>query len=230
MSRIKSKHRPFIRKFEELILKEGHEGISIFVNDWITKGGTFRTLHQWLLLKDIEVESNTVYASLRPYLTVPYDMPTSFWNKWGSVAQIKGFKDIDDLMETYKKKYTNTEMAMELGVTTRTIEYLRIRMDGDRSLPMRELIKGKRPSHRDEDGFTKTDVKEKWNKILTEKGFKNLREAAAYYIKKKMSPEAMANEMGVTERALKIRMEKAGILISKENYAANNTEDSLGLL
>ena len=224
------KSKTFIRRFEGLIKEEGYEGITDFVNKWITKGGTFLTIYQWLLLKGFEMEPPTVYSNLRPYLTVPYDMSSSFWNKWNSIAQTKGFENIDKMMEIYKKKYTNTEMANELGVTTRTIEYLKIRMDGDRNLSMRELVKEKRPSHKDEDGFTKTDVKEKWNKILTEKGFKSLREAASYYMEKKMSPEAMAKELGVTERALRIRMEKAGILISKENYAVKNTEDTLGLL
>jgi DNA-binding XRE family transcriptional regulator len=224
------KFRPFITKFEELVKKEGYGGISDFVNKWITEGKNFQLLHKWLLLKDLEFERQTIYAALRPYLTVPYDAPSSFWNKWNAIAEAKGFDNIDDMMDVFKKKYTNTEIANELGVTTRTIEYLSIRMNGDRNTPMRELMKEKRPSHRDEDGFTKTDVKEKWNKILTEKGFKSLKEAAAYYMEKKLSPAAMAKELGVTERALRIRMEKAGVLISKENYAAKNTEDSLGLL
>ena len=224
------KFKPFLYQFNELILKEGYKNITEFVNKWIKDGGTFNTLYQWAMIKDLDFEYRTVYATLRPYLTVPYDVPSSFWNKWNSIAQAKGFDDIDKLMEVYKKKYTNTEMANELGVTTRTIEYLRIRMDGDRNLPMRELVKGKRPSQRDANGFTKTDVKEKWNKILNEKGFKSLRDAADYYIKNNISPIQMAEDLGVTEKSLRGRMEKAGILLSKETIAAKNSDDTLGLL
>ena len=225
-----SKFKPFIYKFEEVIKKRGYDSITIFVNKWISEGGTFRTLHQFLLLENLDFEYYTVWSSLRKYLTVPYDDSSAFWNKWNSIAQAKGFPSLEELMKIYRKKHTTTEMANELGVTPRTIEYLLIRLDGDRNAPIKDQIREKRKSHKDEDGFTKTDVKEKWNKILSEKGFKSLREAADYYMNNKISPEGMANDLGVTERALRARLEKAGILFSKETEAAKNTPDSLGLL
>jgi hypothetical protein len=224
------KFKPFLLKFQELIEKEGYEDISKFVNDWINKGETFRTLHQWVLLKGLDFEHHTVWTSLRKYLTVPFDASSSFWNKWNSTAQTKGFNSAEEMMEVYRKKYTATQMATELAVTPRTIEYLLRRLDGNKDLPLKEQMQGKRPSHRDEDGFTKTDVKEKWTKLLNEKGFTSLREAANYYMENKIPPTIMARELGVTERALRIRMEKAGILLSKETEAAKNSPNSLGLL
>jgi len=226
----KSGKKPFFEKFEELIKEEGYSSINSFVDSWISKGGSFKTIHQWLTLKNININYYTAYSKLRPYLTIPYDVPSSFWNKWNIIAEAKGFKNIDDMMETYKKKYTNTEMANELGVTTRTIEYLKIKMDGDRNLPIKNLVKMKRPSQKDEDGFTKTDIKEKWIKLLNEKGFNNLKEAATFYKENKKSILEMAKDLGVTERSLTIRLEKAGILIDKKNEVPKNTEDSLGLL
>lgn len=228
--------RTFIVKFEEFIKEEGHESIESFVNNWISKGETFLTLYQWLLAKGFNLNNpHNVYAKLRPYLTVPYDAPSAFWNKWNNIAQSKGFENIDSLMIEYRKKYTNKEIARELAVTDRTIEYLQLRLDNNRGIPLAESLRLKKQSpekilsQRDEDGFVKTDVKEKWIKLLNEKGFNGLREAANFYIENKMSPESMAKELGVTEKALRIRLEKAGILIPKEEIV-KNAEDSLGLL
>jgi hypothetical protein len=40
----------------------------------------------------------------------------------------------------------------------------------------------------------------------------------------------MAKDLGVTEKSLKTRLERAGVIITKEMMALKNADDTLGLL
>jgi len=147
----------------------------------------------------------------------------TFWEKWNGIAQSKGFTDLDNMMKSLQEKYTNKQMAEFLEVSTRTIELIWVRLhNASGSTTKKKLV-------RDGDGFSKTDVKEKWGKLLEERGFKTLREAAAFYKENKWSIERMARDFSVTTKALQKRLESAGIILPKEE-AAVKTLNPLGLL
>jgi hypothetical protein len=196
------KRETFMVQFTEYIKSEGWISITDFVNDWIKKGGTFQSLHQHLILKDIVFTKETIWANLRKHLTIPYDSPDYFWYKWDSIAKTKGFNSFLKLYEVYKRKLTTAEMAIELGVDVRTVEVLLNRMEGQNK---------RKGRHKDEQGFCKTNVKEKWNKLLKEHGFDTLKEAWD----KHKSLRALARALGVKESALWLRLSGTKIKFRK---------------
>jgi hypothetical protein len=141
----------------------------------------------------------------------------TFWEKWNSIAQSKGFADLGTMLRAFQENYTNKEIASLLDVSSRTVEMMWVKLGG------------KRRSQRDGDGFNKTDIKEKWIKLLSEKGFQNLREAGTYYKENKISLNKMAEDLGVTVKSLEKRLEMAGILLLKEEDKVKNL-NPLGLL
>jgi len=209
--------KPFLIQFKELIKEEGYDDISKFVNDWISNGGTFKTLHQWLLLKDFNIVYFNVWLNLRKYLTVSFDYDSSFKYKWDSVAKTKGYDTFEDLIKDYQNKYTSIEMANELGITRRGLNYIltRLRNEGK---PFEDRYKGDGKIGKklvNEDGFTMTDTKEKWEKILRDKGFNSFTEAITILNNRGMNIPKMANELEVTEKSLRWRIQKANIKLTK---------------
>jgi hypothetical protein len=67
--------KPFILRFQELIEKQGYgSSITKFVNSWMLDGGTFKTLHEWIILRNLEVEYITIFINLKKFLTIPYSL------------------------------------------------------------------------------------------------------------------------------------------------------------
>lgn len=153
----------------------------------------------------------------------------TFWEKWDVIAQSKGFANFEVMMDNLKEKHTNKEIAILLDVSQRTIEMMWVRLDVGRDSLLKDSVRTKRKSQRDGDGFNNTDVKEKWIKMLSEKGFQTLREAAAHYKGNKISIEGMANDLGVTVKSLRTRLEHAGMILPKEEEKAKAL-NPLGLL
>ena len=208
--------KPFLIQFKELIKGEGYDDISKFVNDWISNGGTFKTLHQWLLLKDFNIVYFNVWLNLRKYLTVSFDYDSSFKYKWDSIAKIKGYNTFEDLIKDYKSKYTSAEMARELGITRRGLNYILTRLENE-GKPFEDRYKSNKSIGEklvDKDGFTMTDTKEKWDKILKEKGYSSLTEAVTILNSRGLNIPKMAEELGVTQKALRWRIQKADIKLT----------------
>ena len=209
--------KPFLQQFRELIEKEGYNDISKFVNDWISDGGSFRTLHQWVLLKGVDVVYYNIWLNLRKYLTVPFDYDSSYKYKWDSIAKTKGYDTFEELINDYKnKEYTSTEMARELGITRRGLNYILTRLKNEgKSWEDRYKGDGKvGQKFVDKDGFTMTDAKEKWDRILKKKGYNSLTEAVTTLSSRGLNIPRMAEELEVSEKALRWRIQKANINIS----------------
>lgn len=153
----------------------------------------------------------------------------TFWEKWDAIALSKGFTNFDNMMEVYKEKYTNNEIAALLDVSQRSVEMMWVRLDIGRDMTLKDRVATKRKTQRDGDGFNNTDVKEKWIKMLSEKGFQTLREAATHYKNNKISLEGMANDLGVSVKSLKKRLEHAGVILTREDEKVKNL-NPLGLL
>lgn len=198
----------FIEKFGKLIKIEGFASITEFVNDWIYNGGTFKTMHDWILIKNIKIDRYTVWLNLRKYLTIPYSQENAFWYKWNSIAKTKGNKSIADLVNKYKKNLTTLEMSIELGTSVRTMEKLLFKINKLENKKTKKYSKIK-----NRDGFTKTNVKRKWEKILGEKGYKTLRNAIKDMQNKGMTTSEMAKELGVAYSTLKRRAIRGNIKI-----------------
>jgi len=201
----------FIQKFDALIKEKGFDTISNFVDDWIVNGGTFKTIHDLVLLNDINVNKYTIWLNLRDYLTVPYDGESAFWYKWNAVAKTRRKDTIVDWMSDYGKNLTTYEISKELGVSVRQMEKLVARINKIRNKETKKFRKAQ-----DSDGFSMTHVKEKWLKKVNEKGYKTLREAILDMINKGMDVDDMANEFEVTKRTMKDRINRANIKLTPE--------------
>jgi len=205
--------KPFLLQFKELIAQAGYDNITDFINEWVTNGESFNTLQQWLALKGIDMSYHNIWINLRQYLTVPFDYQSSFDYKWDNIAKTKGFDSFEELINTYKGRLTSAEMAEELGITRRGLNYLLRRME-NKDKPFEDRYKspqsmGVKPKI--EGGFTQITAKKKWEKIVKDKGYDSLSEAIADMQSKGMSIAVMANELGVSAKSLKERILKAEI-------------------
>jgi len=206
---------PFIQKFEALVKEEGFDTSSDFVDDWIANGGTFRTIYDFVLLKGINVDKYTVWLNLRNYLTIGYGGEDAFWYKWDSLAKIRGKDSIVEWMNENRDKLTTMEIAREFGVTLRPIEKLIVRID---KLGNKEVKKYRK--RKDSDGFTMTRTKERWLKMLNEKGYKTLREAFTDMINKGLTIEEMAYVFDTTKNTIRRRLKRAEFVLTKRKEVA----------
>ena len=187
----------------------GTEDIQAFINKWMLNGGNFNTLYQHLILRGMEVRYQYVWKKLRPYLTVPYESKDQFLYKWDSLAKTKGFDDITKLMNNYADKYTSKEIADELGIGLSTAEKLRRRaLSKNRGI---SPVKRKRVTHKDKQGFHRSDYKAQWKARLEALGHTTIREAVYYLRRKGKTFKQIAQALGVTDRCLRYRMKLAKI-------------------
>jgi len=102
-----------------------------------------------------------------------------------------------------------------LVVTLRPIEKLIVRID---KLGNKEVKKYRK--RKDSDGFTMTRTKERWLKMLNEKGYKTLREAFTDMINKGLTIEEMAYVFDTTKNTIRRRLKRAEFVLTKRKEVA----------
>jgi hypothetical protein len=152
-----------------------------------------------------------------------------FWEKYDGIAQSKGYDNVEEMMYAFKEKHTNSEIAEILGISLRTVEMIWVRMVAGRGVLPKDRTNKKLNIHKDGEGFNKTDVKQRWMKLLGEKGFSGLKDAADHYKNNGLTVDRMAADLGVTLKSLIKRLEAAGIILPKEE-AIRKELNPLGLL
>jgi hypothetical protein len=208
--------KPFVVQFKELIEEEGYDNITDFINNWIAKGESFESLRQWLILKGVNTTYHNVWINLRQYLTAPFDCQSSYDYKWNTIAKTKGYVSLEEMIKDYKTRLTSAEMAEELGITRRGLNYILCRID-NKGKPFEERYKGARSigeKHKIEGGFTQISAKKRWEKIVKDKGYNSLTEAVTDMHSKGMNTIKMAEELGVSPKSLKERIQKAEIQLT----------------
>lgn len=205
----RSRKPTFIDKFDALIKKKGFNSISEFVDDWISKGGTFRTIFDLTTLNGIHVKRYTVWLNLRGYLTIPYGEGEAFWYKWDALARTKGKDTLIDWLDDCGKNLTTLEISRELGVKIRTVEVLNERINKERNIKIKKFTK-----FRDSDGFSMTNTKEKWMKIVKELGYTTFRGAMKDLDSKGMSIGDIAVMFNTSKAVIRRRLERGNIVMS----------------
>jgi hypothetical protein len=205
-------YRPFILQFQTLIENLGYKTITEFVNKWISDGETFKSIHEWLLLKGFEFEYITIYNNLRKFLTIPYDTIDEYFYRWNGIAKAKGYKSVKQMISSLLGKYTTKEILIELDVDRGTLRDLKFRLKEQETNPRKPSNKKKQ---RTRDGFSRGSTSEKWRGIWESKGFRGFRDAIQKMRLKGMSYKDISKEFGVTPRDLRIRL-KAAKLDSKD--------------
>jgi transposase len=205
----RSRKPTFIDKFDALVKKKGFSSISEFVDDWISKGGTFRTIFDLTTLNGIHVRRYTVWLNLREYLTIPYGEGEAFWYKWDALARTKGKDTLIDWLDTCGKNLTTLEISRELGVGIRTIEKLNERINEIRNIETKKFRKST-----DSDGFCMTNAKEKWLKIVRELGHTTFRDAIKDLDNKGMYIDEIAVMFNTSEGTIRRRLKRGNIVLS----------------
>lgn len=200
--------------------EQGFNSITDFINAWIQSGETFKSLHDWLQLETgIERQDKTkVWKTFRDFLTIPYGYDDQLRYRWEAIAKIKGFKDIDHMVQTLKnRKLCLREMAEELGTSYHRAGNLLKRLSlckfsSQKGGQKRRYI---RHSHllpsKDRDGITSKKCRDHWRNKLAEYGFRSLKDAIQRLKRKKLTYGQMAQLFGVTYRDFLYRRRRAGL-------------------
>jgi hypothetical protein len=198
-------YRPFILQFQTLIGELGYKTITEFINKWISEGGTFQSISEWLLLRGFEFKFITVYINLRKFLTIPYDIMDQYFYKWNAIAKSKDFDSAQQMVSSLLSKYTINEITKELNTDRKTFKELRHRLSDPNAKPG----KPKSKKHKNRDGFARGSTSENWRSRWEEKGFKGLRDAIQKMRLRGLDFKDIAREFNTTNRNLRYRMKSA---------------------
>lgn len=206
------------KKIGKIAKEKSFNNITEFINAWIQKGETFKSLQESLQLEyDIICLPQEIWLLLRNYLTIPYGYEDQFWYRWDAIAKVKGFENAYQMAQNFKrKKLCLREIAEELGTHIGYAHKLmrrlsQIRINGQ-IVPKRTYTKRNRwEKTKDRNGFSQQSCRDKWKEKLTQFGFKSFREAVWKLRREKLSYREMAKLFGISERLFLYRRRRAGI-------------------
>jgi hypothetical protein len=216
----------FMDRFERLVIDKGYLNGRHFLNQWIKDGGTFKSLHEWLLSQGLEYDRYWVWLALRPLLTIPYNYDDAFIYRWNAIAKTKGFESAKSMFAYYtRKKYNKVKIAEIFDTTASNIVKIMHKVRTHNlsiSLRKRKQYSRKKRRMRSKDGFGKKDVQDKWSEKFKSFGnSRSLREVIWKMQRKNMTPKEMAHVLGVDIRTLYYRLVKAKLKLTDKKNKPN---------